>query len=89
MKSCVHQMKCSYFIRDQKHLNLLIVVLSVLLVSGCASVISKHSRTILMNSEGDRQECTIDFLQTQMSKQRYDECIKSYEEEGYKIWGQY
>lgn len=70
-------------------LRLIVLLLTMLLVTGCASVISKHSRTILMNSEGDRQECNIDMLRTQMSKKRYEECITSYEEQGYKIWGQY
>lgn len=70
-------------------IRLIVLFLSLSLLPGCASVLSKHSRTILMNAEGDRQECAIDMLHTQMSKKRYEECIKSYEEKGYKIWGQY
>ena len=66
-----------------------VLLLSILLLSGCAAVISKHSRTILMNSEGDRQECAVDMLRTQVAYDRYKQCITSYEEKGYKIWGQY
>jgi len=67
----------------------IVLLFFILLLSGCASVISKHSRTILMNSEGDRQECTVDMLRTQVAYDRYKQCIESYEEQGYKIWGQY
>lgn len=70
-------------------IRLTVLLLALTMLPGCASVLSEHSRTILMNAEGDRKECTIDMLRTQMSKKRYDECIESYEEKGYKIWGQY
>jgi hypothetical protein len=42
-----------------------------------------------MNSAGDRQECTVDMLRTQVAYDRYKQCIESYEEQGYEIWGQY
>jgi len=67
----------------------IVLLFFILMLSGCASVISKHSRTILMNSEGDRQECTVDMLRTQVAYDRYEKCITSHEEQGYKIWGQY
>ncbi len=70
-------------------MRLLVLVFTAVLLSGCAAALAKHSRTILMNSEGERQECTVDMLRTQASYQRYDQCIKSFEEKGYKIWGQY
>lgn len=68
----------------------LIFLLSILLLSGCAAVFSKHHRTILLKKEtGEQVECQIDLLRTQVAHKRYKECISSYEEQGYTIWGQY
>ena len=68
---------------------LIVLLVTMLLLPGCAAVIAKHSRTILMNSEGDRQECSVDMLRTQVAYDRYEQCIETYEQQGYKIWGQY
>lgn len=71
-----------------KHIVPALLVLS--LICGCAAVLSKHSRTILVNPEnGEQAECAIDMLRTQVAHQRYKDCISSYEEQGYAIWGQY
>lgn len=71
-------------------MRILIFLLALALSNGCASVTAKHSRTILMNrTTGERQECTVDMLRTQVAYQRYKDCIKSYEDQGYTIWGQY
>jgi len=67
-----------------------LLFLSVVLLTGCAAVISDHSRTILLKQEtGEQAECSIDKLRTQFSLKRYKECISSYEAEGYTVWGQY
>lgn len=64
--------------------------LTLMLLSGCAAVTAKHSRTILLNRDtGERVECTVDMLRTQVAYQRYEECISTYESKGYTIWGQY
>jgi uncharacterized protein YxeA len=69
---------------------LLLGISCILLVSGCASFTEKHSRTLLMNrSTGERQECTVDKWRTQGSYEKYKECIKSYEEQGYTVWSHY
>lgn len=66
------------------------LLLALMLLSGCAAVVADHSRTILLNREtGERVECTVDMLRTQVAYERYKECISSYEDEGYTIWGQY
>lgn len=71
-------------------MRVLILLLMVTLIAGCASVAAKHSRTILMNRQtGERQECTVDMMRTQVAYQRYKDCIASFEEQGYTIWGQY
>ena len=82
-------MRLDEHLPGDRMIRLTTLLLSILLLPGCASVISKHSRTILMNSQGDRQECTVDMLRTQVAYDRYKQCIESYEEQGYEIWGQY
>lgn len=68
----------------------LFILLVMIVLSGCAAVIAKHSRTILLNREtGDQVECNVDMLRTQVAYKRYKECIRSYEDQGYTIWGQY
>jgi hypothetical protein len=67
-----------------------LLLLLLTLVVGCASMGAKHSRTILMNGQtGERRECTVDMMRTQKAYQQYEECIASFEEQGYTIWGQY
>ena len=71
-------------------MRVLILLLTAALAAGCASFAAKHSRTIMMNRQtGERQECTVDMMRTQVSYQRYEECIASFEKQGYTIWGQY
>lgn len=71
-------------------IRILLLLLTLSLLFGCAAVLSKHSRTILINREtGEQVECSIDMLRTQVAHERYKECISSYEEQGYTIWGQY
>ena len=65
-------------------------LLLVLLLSGCATFIEDHSRTILMDRKtGETKDCTVDMLRTQIAYDRYETCIKGWEEQGYTIWGQF
>jgi len=65
-------------------------LLFLLTVAGCASFTEKHSRTLLMDrSTGDIKECTVDIWRTQVSYQKYQECIQSFEKQGYTVWNQY
>ena len=66
-----------------------IVLIAVLLLAGCKAYTAKHNRTILMNSTGERQQCEVDKLRSEASYNKYEECIKNYEAQGYKVWGQY
>lgn len=68
----------------------LIVLLLVMVMSGCASFTEEHSRTLLMDrSTGERKECTVDMMRSKESYDKYKACIEKYEAEGYKIWSQY
>ncbi len=68
----------------------ILFVLLTTLVSGCASMGAKHSRTILMNRQtGERQECTVGMMRSRESYQQYEECIAAFEKQGYTVWGQY
>jgi len=67
-----------------------LLLLTALLLNGCAAVISEHSQTILLKKDtGEKAQCSIDKLRTHIALQRYKECISSYEAQGYTIWGQY
>lgn len=68
----------------------MLLLLMITLVAGCASMGAEHSRTILMNRQtGERQECTVDMMRSRESYQKYEECVASFQEQGYTIWGQY
>jgi hypothetical protein len=61
-------------------------LLLFIVLSGCASFTEEHSRTILINySTGDTQECAVDMMRTKESYDKYRECIKRVEDQGYKI----
>jgi hypothetical protein len=71
-------------------MKILIGVLVLLLFAGCASFTEKHSRTVLMDrSTGERQECTVAMVRSAAAYEEYKECIRSYEAQGYSIFGQY
>lgn len=71
-------------------MRLLTGVLALLLLAGCASFTEKHSRTVLMDrSTGERQECTVTMMRSAAAYEEYKECIRSYEAQGYSIFGQY
>lgn len=62
----------------------------LLVVAGCASFTEQHSRTLLMDrNTGEMKECTVDVWRNQSSYDTYQECIRSYEKDGYTIWNQY
>lgn len=68
----------------------LIGALVLLLLTGCASFSEKHSRTVLMDrNTGERKECTVAMLRSTAAYEEYKECIRSYEAQGYSIFGQY
>lgn len=65
-------------------------LLLILFLSGCASFTEDHSRTIFIDySTGERRECTVDMMRTKASYDKYRECIKDTEAQGYQIWSQY
>lgn len=68
----------------------LVAVLLMLGIAGCASFTEKHSRTLLMNrSNGEIKECTVDAWRNDDSYERYQECIRDLEKQGYTVWNQY
>jgi len=68
----------------------LIYLLPLLLVLGCASMTSKHSRTVLIDrNTGETKECTVRMARTVIAYEEYDTCVKAFEEQGYTIWSQY
>lgn len=65
-------------------------LLLIIVLSGCASFTEEHSRTILVNySTGDTKECAVDMMRTKASYDKYRECIKTIEDQGYQIWTQH
>ena len=59
-------------------------------LAGCASFEAEHSRTLLMDrSTGETKDCTVSMARSKEAYKKYEECIKSYEEQGYTIWSQY
>lgn len=67
----------------------IIIIIAVLLLAGCKAYTAKHSRTILMDPTGERQQCEVGKLRSEASYNEYEECIKNYEAQGFKVWGQY
>lgn len=66
------------------------VLFLLLFLVGCASFSEKHSRTLLLDrSTGEIKECTVDAWRTDSSYGKYQECIRSFEQQGYTIWNQY
>jgi hypothetical protein len=66
------------------------VLCLLLFLAGCASFSEKHSRTLLMDrSTGEIMECTVDAWRTDSSYEKYQECIRAFEQQGYTIWNQY
>ncbi len=60
------------------------------LVAGCSSFTEKHSRTLLLDrTTGEIKECTVDAWRSAKSYETYQDCIRSYETQGYSIWSQY
>ena len=57
---------------------------------GCASFEAEHSRTLLMDRKtGEMKDCTVGLARSQGAYDKYEECIRSLEAEGYTIWSQY
>ncbi|MBE0585082.1 MAG: hypothetical protein IH612_15145 [Desulfofustis sp.] len=71
-------------------MKMLPVFLLLVLFTGCASFSEKHSRTLLLDrSTGEIQECTVDKWRMDSSYKKYQECIRSFEQQGYTVWNQY
>jgi hypothetical protein len=67
----------------------IILVVSFLFV-GCASFEAEHSRTVLMDRKtGETKDCTVGMARSKGAYDKYEECIRSLEEQGYTIWSQY
>ena len=69
-----------------------LVILSAvsLLIVGCASFQAEHSRTLLMDRKtGVMKDCTVGMARSKGAYEKYEECIRSFEEQGYTIWSQY
>lgn len=69
----------------------LVIFLAVfLLFMGCASFEAEHSRTLLMDRKtGEMKDCTVGMARNKGAYEKYQECISSYEAQGYTIWSQY
>ncbi len=71
-------------------MRLLFLVAVSLLVAGCASFQAEHSRTLLMDrATGETKNCTVGMARNKVAYQKYEECIKTHEAQGYTIWSQY
>lgn len=67
-----------------------ICLLLAVALSGCASFTEDHSRTILIDrSTGETKECTVNMMRSVVSYDKYRECIKAYEGQGYEVWSQH
>ncbi len=63
-----------------------IVIVLLLFGGGCAS--DKPSRVILKHPETqDFVNCNVDKWESAQSYRTNEECIRTYEEQGYFIWG--
>ncbi|MBT8329842.1 MAG: hypothetical protein HKP52_11335 [Desulfofustis sp.] len=57
---------------------------------GCASFEAEHSRTLLMDRKtGEMKDCTVSLARSKAAYEKYEECIRAYEEQGYTVWSQY
>ena len=71
-------------------MRLLILLVVSFCVAGCASFQAEHSRTLLMDrATGETKNCTVGMARNKQAYQKYEECIKGYEAQGYTIWSQY
>jgi hypothetical protein len=69
----------------------LVIFLAVsTLLLGCASFEAEHSRTLLMDRKtGEMKDCTVGIARSRGAYEKYEECIRAFEEQGYTIWSQY
>ena len=68
---------------------ILLAAVSFLLV-GCASFEAEHSRTLLMDRKtGEMKDCTVSMARNKAAYDKYEECIRAFEAQGYTIWSQY
>ena len=71
-------------------MRLFLFVAVSLFVAGCASFQAEHSRTLLMDrATGEMKDCTVGMARNKKAYEKYEQCIRSYEEQGYTIWNQY
>ena len=71
-------------------MRLYIFLIVSLFLFGCASFEAEHSRTLLMDrSTGEMKDCTVGLARNKGAYDKYEECIRSFEEQGYTIWSQY
>lgn len=67
----------------------IVLAVSIFFV-GCASFEAEHHRTILMDrSTGETKGCTVGMARNQKAYDKYEECIRSLEAQGYTVWSQY
>ncbi len=67
----------------------ILIAVSLLFV-GCASFQAEHSRTLLMDrNTGEMKDCTVGMARNNAAYEKYEECIRTYEAQGYTIWSQY
>ena len=38
---------------------------------------------------GETKDCTVSMVRNKVAYQKYEECIRAYEAQGYTIWSQY
>jgi hypothetical protein len=71
-------------------MRLFIILVVSFFFAGCASFEAEHSRSVLMDRKtGETKDCTVGMARNKAAYDKYEECIRSLEEQGYTIWTQY
>lgn len=71
-------------------MRIMILLMVTCFISGCASFKAEHHRTLLLDrATGETKECTVAMARSEKAYDEYEECIRTYEEEGYAVWSQY
>jgi hypothetical protein len=71
-------------------MRLVIFLAASLLLLGCASFEAEHSRTLLMDrNTGEMKDCTVGMARNKAAYEKYEECIRAHQAQGYTIWSQY
>jgi len=71
-------------------MRIVLLLIVVGMTTGCTAFKNEHSRTVLLDRKtGETRDCTVAISRTNAAYEKYEECIRTYEQEGYVIWSQY